>query len=321
MAGAKQKGKSCFFYLGSIALVLSILMKFTNLLLIILLFPLLIFSFKKKLSQLLISLLIFLAGMLPYLAFNYWKYHNPIYTFIRAWQVVAEPAKVDINFVLYIFKDTFGVIFLVLAVIGLLLFIKTKILNKKITLSERLLHAAFLFAFFAVFLYFIYIIDKGVAKVPGVEWEVERFMLLFVPFVLVFCSYSLAYALEFFKYSSNAKVFVVLSVAVSGILMLSPQYSRAYTPQIEFEDGLRYVTKDIGMFLRGPNMPVIDCIGDCPPVAYYSDQRIRIFYNLDDFLNADGKSKVSFKNIATNKPLHIVKSFCKEEHCAYFYTS
>jgi len=67
--------------------------------------------------------------------------------------------------------------------------------------------------------------------------------------------------------------------------MLQAQgYSRAYTPSIGFENGLRQVTKDASGFLRLniADGSIVYCNLNCPVIAYYSKMEVR---QIHDFPN------------------------------------
>ena len=313
----QRKRRNCI-YIGSFTLVLSILMKFTNLLLFVMLLPFFIILIKEKAKQLLGSSTIFIICFVPYLLYNYAKYNNPIYTFIMAWQAVAEPMEIGKKFVLYIFNDTFGIIFILFALLGLALFLKYKILNKEVPPLSKLLSYIFLFEFAILLFYFLNIINKGVAKPHGIEWEAERFMLLLIPFILVLASYGLTTLLGLLRHK-HAKIMLVMLFAI-GSLLLAPQYMRIYTKQIEFENGLRHVTKEMGTYLKDSKVSEFGCMGNCPPVAYYSGKKMSMFFNEKELLSYNGDNILSFKKIEGNGYLINSKTICRENSCVYWYS-
>lgn len=293
------------FYLGGIFLALSILTKFTNLLLLVILFPF-IFKHYKNVKHIIISASLFLLTLLPYFIFNIIKFNNPIFTFLKAWQVVAEPLKTELSFFFYIFNDMFGLMFLILLVLGLAFFLKTQ--------KKDFKFYSIIYMFFIILLYSIKILYKGVARPPEIEWEAARVILLLLPFSCLFISYV---AINISERFTNKNLILALFIII-GLLFLKPQYIRTYTPTIEYESGLRYVTKDMGYFLKELQIDAFSCLGNCPSIAYYSQSNMELFFNKDNLINSNSKNIVVFHELDSKEYL-LEKKFCKEDWCTYFY--
>ncbi len=97
------------------------------------------------------------------------------------------------------------------------------------------------------------------------------------------------------------------------------QYSRFAQPAISHEEGLRYVTKEIGLYLKNEDVGKILCLGNCPPIAYYSDKKLSVIYDVNDFELDKGQYGVIFSNNIgkVSQPYSQVKTFCKQRWCAY----
>lgn len=305
-------------YLGAILLGLSILMKFTNLLVILLIFPIMTRMIKKdKINELLISFLLILGTLSPYLLFSYIRYGNPLYTLWMALHVVSESDPVSLRFIMAIFIDTFGLFFLMLAIIGTILLgyrMYRKYKNKKQSFAEGLL----LYSFLMTFIYFIYIASRGTAKPPGIEWEIERFMLLLAPLMIIITSFSITSLTKKIK-SKKVQLVSLILVLILGFSLLIPQFTRAYTPQIEFEEGLRYATRDMADLIRTSDIKEVACIDNCPPIAYYSGKKVEVFYSEDNLFDSGINHIVSFSELESPEDKKLIKKMCKEDRCAYLY--
>lgn len=307
--------KKTYWYIGSLLLAVSILTKFTNILLLAVLAPTAIILLKNKPKQATYCLLIFLLTLFPFLLYNYIKYSSPFAIFANAWKVVNQTEPIEALFFLYLFNDAFGVILIAFALFGIFIFVADNILYDKS--HERHLNILFLYSFFVILIYFVYIVHKGVAKPAGIEWEVQRFMLLLVPFIVVFACYSLIRILNLMQQKKNWQV-LILSLFLSNFLFLAPYYFRAYEPQIKFEDGLRLVTLRMADYIKTANLNQTGCIGNCPPVAYYSNKKIEIFYDESQLLNSSLDNLVSFKLLKSSRLINI-RTFCDKNSCAYLY--
>ncbi len=317
------------FFLAGFFLSLAILTKFTNLLLLIIIAPLLGFLvYKKRFSDILSSVSSVLISMMPFFIYNFLKYKNPFFIFERAWTVVAEPIIVETDFILYMFTDSLGIIFILCSVLGTAYFIRDYILKNSVENKNRFSGLFFLFSFSVILIYFLKIIYQGVAKPPSIEWETERFMLLLVPFVVVLCSYFFEKLETFWEMKVGKRWFfdgklLVFGLILAGLIIQYPQFVRAYMPQIDFENGLRHVTKVMGFFLRDlkdSSIGEIVCIGNCPSIVYYSGKKIQVVYSKDEFLDSPARYKVSFYEIPLEDS-NLLKKFCRDKWCSYVYIS
>ncbi|MCK5473951.1 MAG: glycosyltransferase family 39 protein [Candidatus Aenigmarchaeota archaeon] len=314
-SGTKDK-KPVLVYAGAFVLGLAILMKFTNMLVFLLILPLcyMLLS-KKRTNECVLAPIIFLLTVAPYAIYNLIKFKDPIYPLTRAFHVVSENDPIKLDFLFYIFHDVFGSVFLVLSIVGIYMFVKQSILNEG-RKEEKIFNSVLLFAFFSVFAYFVFIAGRGTAKPIGIEWEIERFALLLIPFALSFCAYAIIeLSQKIPKRIRNAAIIVLLVIAFAFLL---PQYTRTYTPQIEFEDGLRHATVDISEYIKNQNITDISCIGNCPPVAYYSQKKIDVFYNKDALLESHAKYILAFEPI-NSESIALVEKTCNKTRCAYLY--
>ncbi len=313
--GTKDK-KSALVYAGAFVLGLAILMKFTNMLVFLLILPLcyMLLS-KKRTKEAVLAPVIFLLTVAPYAIYNLIKFKDPIYPLTRAFHVVSENDPIKLDFLFYIFNDMFGPIFLVLSIVGIYMFAKQCVLLER-KKDDKIFNSILLFAFFSVFAYFVFIAGRGTAKPTGIEWEIERFALLLIPFALSFCAYAIIELSQ--KIPKRIRNTAITVLLVISFAFLMPQYVRTYTPQIEFEDGLRHVTVDISEYIKIKNITNISCIGNCPPVAYYSQKKIDVFYNKKTLLERGAKHILAFEPI-DNGSLALVEKTCNKTRCAYLY--
>lgn len=316
LAGFKT-GKKLLLYAGGVLTGLAVLMKFTNLLLLVLLLPLLLVNVRKRLADVAVSVALFATVILPYLIFNAMSFGSPFYTFSRAFHVVAEESSVSAGFFLYLLKDAFGILLAFLA-FGLVLSVFHLVSTSKSTRSQYLLY--FLYCLTAALAYSFFVISKGVSKPAGIGWEAERFLLLFVLFATPFISYGITQSFTLLK---NLRLAVAVSVviavvATAAIFSLYPQFVRAYTPAIVHEDGLREVTKEMGLFLGSTAFAEFGCLGNCPPVAYYSGKKMSVYYKTADLAAANHSDIVIFdSNREEFSGYAVVKELCSGSRCAY----
>lgn len=304
-----------WLYLGSFILVLSVVMKFTNIFLFFILSPLFLILLLKKPKQLFLSGLLFLIGMAPFLLYNYIIFNNPLYIFIAAFKVVENKIPIVLSFILYLFYDTFGLIFLFLAIIGIYLFLKRIILrryNKEAVTFDLI----FLFSFISSIILFVYILNLDVAKIETIKWEVERYMLFSVLFISIFIAYGLNGLVKSLK---RGRIAFFVVIIILGFSLLYHPYIRAYTPQITFENGLRETTKEMGLFLKDSDILNISCIGNCPPIAYYSNKKSYIFYDINALFNSNICYFVIFDKVLDKEKYATIKEFCNNKHCVYLY--
>ncbi|MBI2144231.1 glycosyltransferase family 39 protein [Candidatus Woesearchaeota archaeon] len=322
-----QKQNRLLVYCGGVLAGLAVLMKFTNLLLLVLLLPLLLFNVKKHFAAIATSVLLFAAALLPYLVFNAVSFGSPFYAFGRAFQAVAGPSPVSFGFFIWLLKDSFGVLLAFLAAgIAASAFSLLNMQQKRVGSRGFLLFL--LYCLSAALTSSYLILGKGVVKPIGMEWEAERFLLLFVLFTIPLISHGIVQFISFIQQQlsprlSNAVVracslAIVIIIAASAIFSLYPQLVRAYAPAISHEGGLRDVTKDIGIYLRSSNISEFGCIGNCPPVAYYSGKKMSIDFSRDGLADANGSVVVFDSHKDSFLGSHSVeKEFCSKSHCAY----
>ena len=270
---------------------------------------------KKRTKECVLTPIIFLLTVAPYAIYNLIKFKNPIYPLARAFHVVSENDPIKLDFLFYIFNDVFGPVFLILSIAGIYMFTKQGILLER-KKENKIFNSILLFAFFSVFAYFVFIAGRGTAKPTGIEWEIERFALLLIPFALSFCAHAIIELSQ--KIPKRIRNTAITLLLVIAFVFLLPQYARTYTPQIEFEDGLRHVTVDISEYIKNQNITDISCIGNCPPVAYYSQKKINVFYNKDALLRSDAKHILAFEPI-DSETIVLVEKTCNKSRCAYLY--
>lgn len=264
------------FIIAGIFAGLAIATKFTSLLLLLMFAP---FVLRKNAW---ISGLAMLITLVPFFAYSYLLFSNPFQVIINAFHVVVTSDPISIPFLIYVFFDTFGLL-LVPIVLGFILLRKNKI---------------FLYWSAISLFYFLFISFRGVVKPAGIEWEVERFLLLFLPFALIAASVFIA------KLRLNPAVLLIL------LLLLIPfwTFERVYTPAVEFEDGLREATKEIAIFAKYLPQDNFMCYGNCPPIAYYADKNITIVYDPDRLRG------LAFTTSLTSNKL---VQFCAKNSCYY----
>lgn len=303
-------------YFGGFFLALAILMKLPNLLLLILILPLAILN-REKLSITLKSLAIALLTLSPYLILNYVYFNNPLHGILKAFGignvmlsiVGAQPATM----ILKVFLDFFGIPLSILMFAGVFMFIKKEILQKK-SAKPKQENILLTYSFFIFIPYYIYTVHEGGTPI---WWDTQRFLLSFLPFGLIFSVYLLGKLLE----SIPKKVrWVVLALLISlAVFGWSQQYMRFSQPAISYEDGLRQVTKEMGLYLKHEGAKNLLCLGNCPPIAYYSDKKLSIVYETKDFKLKPGEQGIIFSdNIGKiDHSYEKAKTFCREKWCAY----
>lgn len=331
-----QKRSSLLLFGGGVLAALSILMKFTNLLVLVLLLPLILINLRERWKGVLISGLLFAATLLPYLIFNLLSFGNPFFVFQHAFHVVAESDPAGMLFFIHSLMDVFGflLVFMVIGVVGVL----AASLRSDSTIPRRAECAIgrnpictirqpqlyILYCLLIVSAYSFFILNRGVAKPPGLEWEAERFLLLLalfaVPFVAAGITSASAFLASFFRrYSAVA----VLLASAFVILSIYPQFLRAYTPATTYEDGLRVVTRELGVFIRTSSVSEFGCSGNCPPVAYYSGKKMSVYYKLAELSAANHEYVVVFDDSITkiSGRYRLLQSFCDKRHCSYLVTT
>lgn len=256
-----KRKKFIWAVFAGISFGLGIMTKFTVLYLFIVLIPL-VFYYRKEFMLFLYSILFLFLSLLPYFIFNYINFGNIIAPFLSASNVIVSKGSISLGFLLLTVFDFFGPVLLVLFLLSLFKFKK---------------RFSYLFLIYWAFLgiaYYFLIMMSSIDKIIPVWWESERF-LFFALFPIVILS---GYVL------SKISVKKIILVIVLFLLLSIPGYYRSVIPAIEFEDGLREVTKDIGLYIKDsiPENEIISCIGNCPVIAYYSERKVNILsYSLD----------------------------------------
>lgn len=241
-------------YAGGAFLALSILTKFTSLAFIIVLLPLW-YSARKHWPRILGSFGMAFILILPYFIYSWARFGSPFFTFIHGFGLVNISDSTSAS-------STAGMIFSLLSPL-LLCFAVYGFYTHRRDAKVSLI------GFWLVFMLivFIVLVQRGVDKPPGIEWLAERFLLPALPAFVVLSGLGLS-KLRF----SHATIVVAIACVISY-----PAYARLFVPAIDLENGLRQVTKEAGQALKDINEPV-SCIGNCPPVAYYSGKEISIIY-------------------------------------------
>lgn len=245
--GIKNK-KLGSYVLGGIFLSLSILLKFTNIILLPLLI-ILFFFFKSSFRKTIYSLFVAFMLFLPYLIFNHVYFGNLFHPIIQATHVVFENLPISPWIILTQIGLFFGFLFL-LTFLGI---------------KKKKLNLFFISWFIFTLSYFILLSQKGICKPEGIEWEIQRFLFPSLAPSLILCS-------NFLSKLSKKKLYVSLILIVLAFI---PAYSIAYTPMIEFENGLREVSKEIGLFIDTniERDAGIYATNNYPVIAYYSKRK------------------------------------------------
>ncbi|MBN2458063.1 glycosyltransferase family 39 protein [Candidatus Woesearchaeota archaeon] len=284
--------------IGGAAVAMSVLMKFTSLLILAVLAPLYFVRIRDRFMEIIVSAAGFILVMAPYLIWNAITFGSPLHVFLNGFAVVDISDSISFFLKLKELYYFFGPVLIIALVSSC--FMRMKIRRKTSAVSTASATSStsatssissasstsstsaasstsstsataierYSYYWLALSLiYFFYILNKGVAAPESMLWEVQRFLFpALVPSVILSSS-----ALSRLKPRS-------LFVALLLFLVFSfPMLAVAYTPAIEHENGLRAVTKEIGAYLKGSSCDCIYCTGNCPPVAYYSG--IRTIYS------------------------------------------
>ncbi|MBI2549908.1 glycosyltransferase family 39 protein [Candidatus Woesearchaeota archaeon] len=308
--------KRLLIYCGGLLAALAVLMKFTNLLLLVLLLPLLLVNLRRRFADIAASSAIFAAAIVQFLFSSIARFGSPFYVFKTAFHVVAESQPTSPAFFAYLLWDSIGLLASFLG-IGVTLSIFLSLQSQRKNAGALFL----LYCLLVTLAYSAFIINRGVTKPPGIEWEAERFLLLFMLFAVPFIGLGVVRFASFVRQLLPLKPAVVVIVAVAAVVLVSlyPQFARLYTPAIAYEDGLREVSKEMGLYLRSISVAEFGCVGNCPPVAYYSGRKMSVYYNFAEFLAANHEYVVVFDDNISKFPFsHVaVKRFCSSRHCAY----
>jgi len=313
--GFKQK-KNELIYWGGFFFGLAILAKLTNMLLFIMLLPLLMINL-KKFKVILKSLLIALLTILPYLVVSYLKFGNPLHGVLKAFTignaVMSSLGLQPVSMVMKVFYDFFGMPIAVLLFAGFLLFIKEEVLLQK-DKAVRKNNSFWAYCFIIFLPYYLYVVNEGATPI---WWDTQRFLLSFLPFGVMFSSYFITEVIK--KFSKTYKTIILLLVIIMVLLSWTQQYYRFAQPAINHEEGLRQVTKEMGLYLKDQDMTGLLCLGNCPPIAYYSDKKLSITYDIKYFeLEKEGYGIISSDKIGElGKSYEQVNSFCEQKWCVY----
>lgn len=265
------------YILGGVFLGISILTKFTNLLLLSILVLLFVFQ-KPELKKLIYSLFCSLLVFVPYLIFSRLYFGSFFYPIIKATHVIVESQPISISLVLWQILLFFGLL-LALSIMGI--FIKHK---------EKKLHYFIFTWFILALLYFLILSQKGIAKMPSVEWEMQRFLFpALIPALIL---------TAIFLETLRLRLFIVILILT--ILLFIPSYIITSSPMLKFENGLREVSKEIGLYAR-------EHLGNAgfyvatnyPVIAYYSKKKTS--NNLSDLKDKKILYNISIEQI--NEPL------------------
>ncbi len=338
--GEGRGGRRFLVYAGGVFAALAVMMKFTNLLLFVLLLPLLLFYIKKRFKDIIISLASGALTLLPYMVFSALRFGGPLSAFSSAFFVVGQHDPVSFGFFLFTLRDSFGLLALFLT-LGILLCILISLArfftpfpafaNLRKSLAFPRLLPYLLFCWLVALAYYFLIMSRGVVKPPGIEWEVERFLLLFalfsVPFISCGIVWSAAFASSLFcRYGSAGRIaaaLIVISLTLAAIadhsLLLYPQLKRAYAPAIIYEDGLREATKEAGLFLRNSSFSEFGCIGNCPPISYYSGKMMSAYFTVAALEEANQSAVlVSDDHLGSVSGRYSISGqFCSRRRCLY----
>ncbi len=251
---------------GGALFSLAVMTKFTSLFLLLAIVPLFIYYRKGNGKTVVWGVVSAFCVLVPYLVYTTISFGQPLLPIIQASGVAVSPDPVGWEFVTWTIVDFFPPALLALLAVSLVL-----------AYWRPTGYRTFLvYGFLAHLLLYLYLIQKGAAKPEYIEWEVERFLLPALLFSLVLVAdVMLRVAGHIQKYRGRIVALLFLMVVVSGALL----YQRAYTPSLSFEQGLRGITKEAGLYLRGnaPLNSAVYCTFDCPPKAYYSQRRVVIF--------------------------------------------
>jgi len=256
-----KSGKTLALYLGGAFFWLSLLTKFTSLIFLPIFLLLLIIFRKKSRIHYYLSIVVTAIVTLPYLIFNYNLFGNIVQPIISAFFVVQESDPAGLYFTLFSLVDFFGIL--------LLLFIlSTKQISNKYSL--------FLLGWAGITIaYYLFILQRGVVKPPTLEWEAERFLLPAIMPVIILAS----------SFVSKLKKKAVITVVIIFLLLNLFYIDRITTPAIEYENGLRSVSKEMGLYIKSTiPQETIYCMGNCPVLAYYSHHKT-VIAAYHDFAN------------------------------------
>ncbi|MFT4308588.1 MAG: ArnT family glycosyltransferase [Candidatus Woesearchaeota archaeon] len=235
---------------------LSVLMKFTSVLALVVIALAVVAGYAR-----LRSVIAFAFGgavtIGPFLVWSAYVFGSPFSVFFEGYRVVDVYDPVSLGFVLVLIVQCFSLLLVGIAVSAY-----------RVIRSDRVdRYSLVLFGWLAVMvLSFVFVLQKGVAMPPGLEWELARFLMpALIPGVVLAareaarCSYR---AIAVF-----GVVFVVINTGV---------YALAFSDPISHEDGLRVVSKEASFFLDevlGEDAMI--AADNWPVVAYYAQRSVR----------------------------------------------
>jgi 4-amino-4-deoxy-L-arabinose transferase-like glycosyltransferase len=250
---------------------LAVLTKFTIIYSAIMSLPLLVYFRRGNIGNIFYMGLGSVLLLSPYLAWNYLMFNDPLKSFVNASFVLWLSQPVSAQFIAWTIADLYGPFSIGLLALGAYLAIRRR--NGYLMFQ--------LYCFVATFLLYLLVIESGVAKPPDTVWEVERYALPTMPFALVIIAYAITTIPKYGKVVAKRLKPKILVTLVLAIILLSsvPSYQRAYTPTIDFENGLRRATKEMGLWINQhtPIDSVIYCSVNYPPIAYYAQRSTRFF--------------------------------------------
>jgi len=278
-------------------LALTILAKFTNLMIGALLVPLFLYYRRANYIKTFLSLAVALATFVPYFILNNRVFGDILYPFFGGFHVVAEKWPVDYSFV---FQSLYG--FLSPVLVAAILFGAYHIIRRPNAKNLFVMYWAVL-----AVAYFFFIVQRGVDKPPGIEWMTQRFLFpLLVPAVIIS---SIAI--------SRLKVRWIAALMLLFILFGAGYYSIMFTQAIELESGLRHVTKDIGAYVNENTGKddLITCVFNCPSFAYYAQRKTDVAYK--GIMNIDSRKLVIISQTEPALGFDIEKKITNDDWSAY----
>ena len=322
---------------GAILAALATLVKYRSLSLYVILMPSVVFLRNKRNFLLAIAFSLFI--FIPYLALNQRMFHSfwlPIY---RAFHFMEASNPISLQYLAWLFLDTFSYSYLLLGILGIGLIVNKIIRSAGV---DKFILGNLLFAFAIILMESIFVLYRGVSKPQGTPWEPERFLIFLSVFLLCFSGYAV-YTFVSILAKHNRLVlatFIILLISLG----LIPQLRRAYLPQVKMEFGLRTAVKTMGDYLktmpfsdvtcypklilqeRPPQLPGLgvipffsqesktELVGNCPAIAFYSGKKVDIIYD-EEYVRKYAKDYVvSFYPIEGYK---VVAQTCSQNICSY----
>lgn len=281
----KAKKNLHFLVLG-IVFSLTILTKWSSFLILLILLP----SILIKVLNLKRSLFVFLGLLipfLPYILFYYLNFGDVFNLIVLASDILLKKDPASVSLILWSIFDLSGLLIMI-GIFGVYFSIKKK---KDIY---------FVYWFVSLLILYVIFLNKGVDKPPDILWMVERVGLPFIPPLILISS--------IFLEKLNKKYIIPLLFLF--VLINVPQYLRYYEKAINYEGGLRKITKQAGFYLN-ENInkdATVYCSFNCPSIAVYTNQEIKVFSKLDDLKPKTNDVIVIFQN-TTHEGYSLLKKF------------